>query len=149
VATYLTWHWLIMANTPLNLDSLTSDPSYDFIKMLQSDNDYNPDFDIGTPYEMNSFDCHYSDLVSYNNSTRNNSSFTIMSLNIQSISAKYNEFKELIITMSKCGTSPDVICLQELWSFPAQANFSLPGYNKLIFKLRANDIQGGGGRLLC
>jgi len=69
---------------------------------------------------------------------------SIFSLNIQSISAKFQEFLELINLFSAHNCSPDVICLQELWRFPEYANFSLPGYNPLIFKLRNSNTQGGG-----
>jgi len=142
----LTRPWQIMTDNLFNLDSLTINPSYDFINNLQSND--NNDFDIQSPYDLNTFDCSYSDLESFNLKFNNDPNVSILSLNIQSISSKYNELKEVIITMSKSGTSPDIICLQELWSFPQNANFSLPGYGKLIFKLRADDTQGGGG-FLC
>jgi len=71
-----------------------------------------------------------------------------MSFNIQSLSAKFSEFKELIITLDKNNSSPDIICLQELWFIHAQSSFSLPGYNALIYKSRSSGVQGGGG-ILC
>jgi hypothetical protein len=40
--------------------------------------------------------------------------------------------------------APDIICLQELWQFPTYANFTLPGYNPLEFKLLNANTQGGG-----
>jgi hypothetical protein len=67
-----------------------------------------------------------------------------MTLNIQSISAKFLEFSELINLFSNFNCSPDVICLQELWQFPSYANFTLPGYYPLEFKLRNSHTQGGG-----
>jgi len=135
-----------MTDNLFSLDSLTTNPSYNFINNLYTEES---DFDIQSPYEMNNFECSYSDLSSYTSKFRNNSNVSIMSINIQSISAKFAELKELIIIMSKHGTSPDVICLQELWNFPLNVNFSLPGYGKLIYKLRANDTQGGGGWIFC
>jgi exonuclease III len=62
---------------------------------------------------------------------RNCKNVSIMSFNIQSISSKFAEFKDLIDIFSQADCAPDVICLQELWKFPQYANFSLPGYNHL------------------
>jgi hypothetical protein len=133
-----------MADNLFSLDSLTNNPSYDFINSLHNDDDNDSDFDIRSPYDLNTFDCSYSDLSSFNSTYSKNPYVSLFSLNIQSLPAKFAELKELIITMYKAGTSPDIICLQELWNFPSNINFSLPGYGKLIFRLRADDVQGGG-----
>jgi hypothetical protein len=37
-----------------------------------------------------------------------------------------------------------MICLQELWQFPNPSQLTFIGYNDLIYKLRRNDVQGGG-----
>jgi len=145
--TGLTRPWQVMADNFFSLNSLTNNPSYDFIKNLYNDDDNDPDFDIRSPYDLNSFDCSYSDVSSFNSTYNKSPYVSLFSLNIQSLPSKFAELKELIITMCKFGTSPDVICLQELWNFPKDVNFSLPGYGKLIFKLRAGDVQGGGGLL--
>jgi hypothetical protein len=132
-----------MTDNLFSLDSLTSNPSYDFIKNLQKDDEDN-DFDINSPYTLNNFDCSYSDLSSFNTMFNNTNDISILTLNIQSISAKFAEFSEFISTMCKNSTSPDIICLQELWNFPINANFQLPGYGKLIFRLRTDGVQGRG-----
>jgi hypothetical protein len=54
------------------------------------------------------------------------------------------EFSELINLLAESDCAPDVICLQELWQFPSYANFTLPGYNSLEYKLRNSSTQGGG-----
>jgi hypothetical protein len=41
-------------------------------------------------------------------------------------------------------TAPSIICVQELWQFPNTLSFSLPGFHPLEFKLRRNNVQGGG-----
>jgi hypothetical protein len=138
---------LIMTNGKTSLDNLISDPSFDFLNNLVSEEE--PDFDICTPYEMNNFNCSYYDIESFNSKFRVTPNFSIMTLNIQSISAKFSELKELIISLSMYNTSPDIICLQELWQFNLNQNFQLPGYGKLIYRLRADGVQGGGGRLFC
>ena len=68
----------------------------------------------------------------------------IMSFNIQSINSKFDEVSTLIQTLTKKNISPDIICLQELWQFPPNANFAIPGYHKLVYKLRSENVKGGG-----
>jgi len=70
-----------------------------------------------------------------------------MSLNIQSLSAKYSVFRDLILELGASSCLPDVICLQEVWTVVDADLFPLPGYQPLIFKTRATG-QGGGGRHL-
>jgi exonuclease III len=67
-----------------------------------------------------------------------------MSFNIQSLPAKFHELKELIHMLSSSKCSPDVICLQEIWQIHENMDFSLPGYSKLEYKIRNNNVQGGG-----
>ena len=50
----------------------------------------------------------------------------------------------MIDIMHGCRSAPDVICIQELWQFPDNASFKLNGYHPLIYKLRRNNVQGGG-----
>ena len=66
-----------------------------------------------------------------------------MSLNIQSLSAKYSVFRDLILELGASSCLPDVICLQEVWTVVDADLFPLPGYQPLIFKTRATG-QGGG-----
>ena len=66
----------------------------------------------------------------------------MLSLNIQSISAKFNEFQEF--TNSLANFKFDVICLQELWRMQDPSLFSLDGYHNMFYKSRINNVQGGG-----
>ncbi len=93
-----------------------------------------------SPYNFANFDCSYISPFDKFESE----GIIIMSLNIQSINAKFSEFKDLIATLVSNGTVPDIICLQELWNFPPLTNFNLPGYKPLCFKLRSESVQGGG-----
>jgi hypothetical protein len=68
----------------------------------------------------------------------------MLTLNIQSLPAKFSEFSEFISLMANNHCSPDIICLQELWQFPANVNFKLKGYHPLMYSLRRNNVQGGG-----
>ncbi len=66
-----------------------------------------------------------------------------MSFNIQSIHAKFSDFSHFIYSCINRNCEPDIICLQELWQFPSDADFTIDGYKPLIYKLR-NGTQGGG-----
>jgi hypothetical protein len=125
-----------------SLNNLSADANFDFISSISSTTDDDEFF--SSPYNENVFSCSYIDPLSFTTKFRNCENLSIFSLNIQSISAKFRDFLELINLLSDHNCSPDVICLQELWQFPEYANFSLPGYNPLIFKLRNSNTQGGG-----
>jgi exonuclease III len=66
-----------------------------------------------------------------------------MTLNIQSLPAKFHEFSEMVKNMSIYKCEPDVICLQETWRIPDPDMFNIDGYHPPVFKLREN-MQGGG-----
>ena len=136
-----------MSNSSCNLDihSLSNNPNFDFTKQIFSTNSDNKnmffDDENDSPYNFANFDCSYISPFDEFESE----GIIIMSLNIQSINAKFSEFKDLIATLVSNGTVPDIICLQELWRFPHLANFNLPGYKPLCYKLRSDLVQGGGG----
>ena len=66
----------------------------------------------------------------------------MLSLNVQSISAKFNEINDFILSLDKFKF--DIICMQELWKMHDSNMFVLNGYHNLFFKSRANGVQGGG-----
>ena len=125
------------------MNNISTDPNFDFISSLK--NLYEDDSDyFSMPYEENNFTCTYIDPLSYASKFNKCTNVSIMSLNIQSLSSKFSEFLEFINLLSSSDCAPDVICLQELWQFPVYANFTLPGYNSLEYKLRNPNTQGGG-----
>jgi len=135
---------MTMDNTNLySLNCLSTDPKFDFISTMNNINSDEAEY-VSSPYEDNSFSCFYVDPAEYTTMYRNCKNVSIMSFNIQSIAAKFSEFTEFIDVLYKADCSPDVICLQELWRFPVYANFVLPGYSRLEYKLRGNNVQGGG-----
>ena len=89
-----------------------------------------------------SFNTVYSSIIDYKCHVNND--ISIMTFNIQSLNSKFNELKELVYTLNCNNCEPDIICLQELWQFPMEAEFLLPGYKPLIYKLRRGNTQGGG-----
>ena len=76
-----------------------------------------------------------------------NETFSILSLNIRSLSGKFNELKSFLA--SAFGTfKPNIICLQEIWNVGPYDNFDIDGYHPLNFKIRnvdgLNSNAGGG-----
>ena len=124
------------------LNCLQNDPNFDFIsqfsKMFNDDDDQNY-----SPYGDNDLTCDYLDeekfIERYSKSDKN----VIMSLNVQSLNAKFAELSEFINTLSLNNCNPCIIALQELWALQDPDVFHLNGYHKLVFKSRENS-QGGG-----
>ena len=125
----------------LSLDNLISDPKYNFLNLFHENDD--DESYVNSPYDSSTFNSKYIDPLSFTQQIKSNNTVSFMTLNIQSISAKFAEFSELISIFDNANCAPDVICLQELWQFSPFLNVSLPGYHPLCFKLR-NKTQGGG-----
>jgi exonuclease III len=68
----------------------------------------------------------------------------LLSLNIQSLPSKFNEFEDMISLLAESDVNPDIICLQETWQVYDQSMYVLQGYHPPLFKLRNNNTQGGG-----
>ena len=131
------------------LNNLTTDPKFDFLNTIKSsamsdekdDNDY---ISINSPYELSNITCNYKSETDFIQQFRNSPQPSILSINIQSLSSKFNEFSSLINSLLTNNCAPDVICMQELWRIPDSEIFNLAGYHPLIFKSRSNNVQGGG-----
>jgi endonuclease/exonuclease/phosphatase (EEP) superfamily protein YafD len=124
-----------------SIDNLASDPNFNFFNKLSNSDD---DDDFLSPYENLVNNSMYLDEYTYHSNFKNCPDFTMLTLNIQSLPAKFTEFSEFISLMSHNNCAPDIICLQELWQFPANVSFVLKGYHPLIYALRRNNVQGGG-----
>jgi hypothetical protein len=133
-----------MAGTnPFSMGNLMSNPKFNFIDNLaeQYDDDiYNNHLsfldneDVESPYNSNTFSCSYVDTNQLCNQICSNNNLNIMSFNIQSLSAKFHEFCELLDECSSKNASPDIILLQELWQIVDPCIFAIKGYQPLIFK---------------
>jgi hypothetical protein len=130
-------------NDKFSLANLTTDPAFNFLNkfLFNEDNDSES---WSSPYNDLTNNTTYCDELAYCSNFKNCNDFSMLSLNIQSLSAKYNEFHEFISNMLLHNCAPDVICLQELWQFPNNVNFSINEYHPLVYKLRHNNVQGGG-----
>jgi len=141
--------YLTMANPNISVTDLSSNPDFDFLSKLSQSNtetdehDFLDTNDIDSPYSQQKFNCNYyaeSDFVQH---FANNTSLSIMSLNIQSLASKYNDLCEFIEVCRTSNCLPDIICLQELWHINDSNIFSLAGYQPLLYQARIMS-QGGG-----
>jgi endonuclease/exonuclease/phosphatase family metal-dependent hydrolase len=141
-------------NDDFSMDKLLNNPDFDFISKLFNDpnqdldgNSFNPfeTNDSGSPYSPNNFKCSYLDPIETCAYLNNDNRVSIMSINIQSISAKFNELKELIDIFDSKNCTPDIILLQEIWNIPNANMFLLDNYHPLIYKCRSHSRGGGVG----
>jgi exonuclease III len=94
------------------------------------------------PYFSYNIECEYVDEAEYANKFRDCNKFKILSLNVQSIHAKFSELLLFISALDE-NCCPDIICLQETWQIRNAEAIRLPGFQNLIFRSRSN-MQGGG-----
>ena len=135
-----------MANFSLN--ELTINPKFNFLDTLNpnADEDDNlPNFTFtDSPYETATFLCEYLSEVETINKYKNANKPSVLSINIQSLQSKFNNFSTFINSLLVNNCAPDIICIQELWQIPGSDYFILDGYHPLVYKLRHSSTQGGG-----
>lgn len=143
---------MIMAETiGLSLDNLSKDKNYDFLNILSSSvhdsnraSDFFLDHNDDSPYFNCKFNCKYVDESNVSIIDKpSKSKLMIMSLNIQSLPSKFNDFEDLITSLASNHCNPDVILIQETWQVQNPNLFRLKGYHDPIFKTRKFS-QGGG-----
>ena len=114
----------------------------------------NPDFmdlvkthlpDDESPYNELSINCNYYEECDFITKFKNCKSVSLLSLNIQSISSKFNELKSFIAEMQNNNIKFDFIALQELWCINDPAVYNLPDYHSLIYNTRTKRSGGGVG----
>jgi hypothetical protein len=136
-----------------HIGNLIDNPNFDFLKVLSSntisdENNSNFSFlnsdEIDSPYNHNVFESSYIDHLAICNSNLNDK-INIMSINVQSLPAKFAELKDLLDHFSDHSFLPEIILLQEIWQIPDPSIFSLKYYQPLIFKCRSNTRGGGVG----
>jgi len=123
---------------------LQNSPDYNFLnKVNQAEqNDIFDFFDLGnidSPYNQEKFSCKYlneSDISTSDDLSDNN---FLLSFNIQCLSTKFSNFKELVFDFKK---KPVVILLQEVWHIENSKYFEIPGYHEPVFRTREG--RGGG-----
>jgi len=127
--------------------AIDSDPNLNFLsKITVNDND--DDFMFNnldySPYSDIVFNCSYIGADHFRNNSMLNK-FSVLSLNIQSLPAKFNELEDMLNELSISNFSPEVICLQETWQITDPAIYSLNDYQNIEINTRVNARGGGVG----
>jgi len=136
-----------MAGGGLGMDDICADPQFNFLSFFSEENDDDavPDSFFTTnhcsPYSNINLNCNYISNDDF--STLNMNQFTVLSLNIQSLAAKFGEFSDLINEMQTSKVCPDILCLQETWNIVDNSMYPLPNYHPLLSTVRTN-ARGGG-----
>ena len=135
-------------NRDLGTNAIDSDPNFNFLSKISSneneEDDFlfnNPDF---SPFSETEFVCSYIGSDHFRNNNLCND-FSVLSLNIQSLPAKFNELNDMLNELSSSNFTPDVICLQEIWQIIDPSLFPLSNYHTLELNTRKNAKGGGVG----
>ena len=95
------------------LDRIQADSNYDFKHNLVDNIENN------TPYESIGHNCSYYEQDEFNDKTKNLCKlFLTCSHNVRSLTVRWNEFSELIISLYKNNFKFSVVAIQELWNVP-------------------------------
>ena len=138
-----TYTYFSYEETIIGTDRADSDPQYNFLNQFITNEEHdnlnflNADM---SPYSEFDLTCKYIGINDYIKPTCN---LSILSLNIQSLSAKFAEFSDLINDLTSTNSQPDIICLQEIWQLHDTSLFNLPNYHPIEINLR--NTAGGGG----
>ena len=130
----------------MGTDSLKADSRFDFLSLFnprdEDEDDAVPDSffinDQCSPYSNVTINCNYIDIEEICNIQTDK--ISVLSLNIQSLPAKFAEFSELVSEFTSC---PDVICLQETWKVIDNSMFPLNNYH--ILETNTRSVARGGG----
>ena len=150
--------WLGVWDAHLNLFNQTgegvgiggaaADPQYNFLTQFLSDNDEDNISDTLffntnlSPYQDVNINCSYiqtDELIQKISPSK----FSIISLNVQSLNAKFDSLNSLINELSSTNQNPDVICLQETWDIKDSSMFHINNYHPIELNLRSS-AKGGG-----
>ena len=131
-----------------SLNNLSNNPNFNFLNSLKkhADEDENiPDFTFNnSPYENTLFLCEYSSEIDILKKFKNQNKPSVLSINIQSLQAKFNSLCTFINNMQVNSCEPDIICLQEIWKIPGSEFFIIDGYHPIVYKSRHSNMHGGG-----
>jgi hypothetical protein len=95
------------------------------------------------PYSNIQINSQFYDMHSFPSILNNGTSPIFLSINIQSLTSKFEELKQQILDLSNKKIIIDVIAIQETWEIKYPELLAIPGFQKLVFKTR-NNMRGGG-----
>ena len=109
-----------------------------FSKVQQNDND---EFIIN-PYDDLNILCQYSSIKDTIENMKNKKGLKIISWNIRSLQANFNQFKDFIDLFNRESCFLDIICLSEIWVLKNIEFYNLENFN-FVYKMR--NLSTGGG----
>ena len=131
-----------------SLGNISNNPNFDFLQTLLKEKDEAdnlPNFSFAdSPYDSTNISCNYMCENEFISTFANNTKPSVLSINVQSLPAKFNDLCEFINSLKVSNCAPDIICLQEIWKLPNDDFFNIEGFHPLVYKSRSNSVQGGG-----
>jgi hypothetical protein len=121
------------------LTILNNERNLDFKAILNSLPNYDPDTCI---YENVMIESSFYDVDSFTSKFKNSKQLIFLSVNIQSINAKYDNLKEIVTKLNANNIPVEILALQETWAVKYVNLIDLPGFQRLIYK---NRTMGRGG----
>lgn len=114
--------------------------NFNFHNIFEQGNDNEQNIDIYDDIDLSS---KYYDPETFCSEFKENKNLSVLSLNVQSLSAKFSSLLDLISFWKQKGVIFDIICLQETFNIPVPSLFSIPNYHDIIYKTRSNFAGGG------
>ena len=141
---------MIQDDNLLGLGSILADNKFKFNTVFQNENGIgNEDINIfDSPYENCFLNCAYYSEDEFANCFKDTKLTSLLSLNIQGLASKFNNFQEFLNELACHKFSFDIIGLQEIHSIINKDFFKLNGYHELINKNRVLSRGGGVGFFL-
>ncbi len=127
----------------LSTENLSRSFNFNFKEIFNSSIDIGINNDIhDSPYRDIDILSNYYSLEEFIESNQNETNISLLSLNIQSLASKFNEFSDFhnLLASNKCKF--DIMALQETFSIVDPNIFGLNGYN---LQFRTRTIHKGGG----
>ena len=121
----------------INLSDLRNKSEFDLLSKMRNNTFINDPSDPNDqindlPHDNVEINCSYAEDESFFSNIKSDENLSFFSLNIQSLPAKFVEFKDLLATFEH---DFDIISLQEIWRIHDEDIFNLPGYTS-VFRSR-------------
>lgn len=127
-----------MINNQDLLNVLNSNTNFNLFKLFeQSTSEFN------NPYDGIEISCEYFESNNLFSEFKNDNNIKLLSWNICSLNAKFNDFKDYVNVLCENEVTFDIIAIQEAWQIKDENLLKLPNYN-LIYKTRGKGKRGGG-----
>ena len=119
----------------ISLGDLRSQPKYNFLLSVNDQNNesISRPFDFGfSPYQDLSLECDYYNEYEIIDICKENENLAILSLNIQSLSSKFDSLSDFLNILDSKDVHFDIICMQEIWQIQNPSSFTMDGFHPLI-----------------